>query len=81
MVESWLPLDSSQYIQLGDSYCCGAMSVQEELASLDRLDDRIVSTSNERLTGTLRAILPKLVLLVNKEELRVRNMNLSVYAL
>ena len=51
-------------------------SLQDELASLDRLDDRIVSTSNERLSGILKVLLPKLVLLVNKEELRERVMRM-----
>lgn len=41
-----------------------------ELASLDRLGDRISTTSNDKLGDILRILLPKLIGLMNKEELR-----------
>ena len=43
-----------------------------ELASLDRLQDRIDSSSNEKLPDLLRVAVPALVKLVNKDELRAR---------
>ena len=45
-------------------------TTETELASLSRLDDRIVSTSNEKLSDVLRLALPALIKLVNKDELR-----------
>jgi len=48
------------------------MSAEAELASLQRLDDRISSTSNDKLSDVLRLALPALIKLINKDELRAR---------
>ena len=50
--------------------------ISAELASLARLDDRLVSTRNESLGGVLKVMLPKLILLVNKDELRAHVMKM-----
>jgi hypothetical protein len=49
---------------------------QAELASLDRLDDRLVTTENDKLGALLKVVLPKLILLVNKDALRARVMKM-----
>ena len=49
-----------------------ASSTKTELASLDRLQDRIDSASNEKLQELLRYAVPALVKLVNEDELRAR---------
>lgn len=46
------------------------MNVPAELASLQRINDRLISTSNEDLQRVLEALLPKLLPLSNNEELR-----------
>ena len=46
------------------------MSIQSELASLQRINDRLVSTSNEDLQRVLANLLPKLLPLSNTDELR-----------
>ena len=46
------------------------MSIQGELASLQRISDRLVSTPNEELQKVLENLLPKLLPLSNNAELR-----------
>lgn len=46
------------------------MSVQSELASLQRINDRLISTSNEDLQRVLANLLPKLLPLSNNDDLR-----------
>jgi len=52
------------------------MNVKAELESLQRLEDRILSTSNEGLSKVLDILLPKLIALINKDELRSRVMKM-----
>jgi len=54
------------------SFIFNQMSAEAELASLQRLDDRISSTSNDKLSDVLRLALPALIKLINKDELRTR---------
>jgi hypothetical protein len=46
------------------------MSVESELASLQRISDRLLSTSNENLQNVLEVLLPKLLPMANNEALR-----------
>ena len=46
------------------------MSIQGELASLQRISDRLISTPNEELQKVLENLLPKLLPLSNNAELR-----------
>lgn len=50
-------------------------SIESELASLQRIHERIQSTKNEDLGTLLTLLIPRLVLLTNQEALRVKSMS------
>lgn len=49
-------------------------NIESELASLQRIHERIQSAKNEELVSLLSLLIPRLVVLTNKEELRVQAM-------